>query len=313
MHWVLILFALFASLFTLSKTSLEYAHPFFLIGSRMCFAGALLLAHQFIFNRRHFKVHYEHVGAFLLLGILAIYLTNVSEIWGLQYMASAKACLIYSLSPFAAALLSYWCLKEKLNLKKWLGLCIGFLGIFPIMLNDLGQGSLGKAFFFISWPELALMTAVLSSVYGWILLKKVVQEYRYSPMLANGLSMLIGGILALTHSYFSHEPWDPIPIIEGQWGGYLECTLWMCLISNVICYNLYGHLLKKYSATFMALSGLVTPFFASLFGWYFLDEVISWHFYASMLIFSFGLIIFYQEEIQEGNFIASSEKKTLAS
>ena len=74
-------------------------------------------------------------------------------------------------------------------------------------------------------------------------------------------------------------------------------ALWMLLISNVVCYNLYGHLLKRFSATFMSLAGLITPLFASLFGWYFLDEVITWHFYMSMFIFSIGLFIFYQEEI----------------
>jgi len=42
---------------------------------------------------------------------------------------------------------------------------------------------------------------------------------------------------------------------------------------------------------------LITPLFASLFGWYFLNEAITWHFYASMAIFSLGLTLFYQEEL----------------
>jgi drug/metabolite transporter (DMT)-like permease len=47
----------------------------------------------------------------------------------------------------------------------------------------------------------------------------------------------------------------------------------------------------------MSLAGLVTPLFASLFGWYFLNEEISWHFFASMVLFSIGLTLFYQEEL----------------
>jgi drug/metabolite transporter (DMT)-like permease len=47
----------------------------------------------------------------------------------------------------------------------------------------------------------------------------------------------------------------------------------------------------------MSLAGLVTPLFASLFGWYFLNEAITWHFYAAMTLFSIGLFIFYQEEV----------------
>ena len=43
MFFVILLFAMFASLFTLQKETLEYCEPFFLIGSRMLFAGIILL------------------------------------------------------------------------------------------------------------------------------------------------------------------------------------------------------------------------------------------------------------------------------
>jgi len=294
---VIVLFALFASLFTFSKSALEFCEPFFLIGSRMAFAGLLLLAHQFIFNRKviHFKI--AHFLPLLILGLVSIYITNIAEIWGLQYMSSAKACLIYSLSPFVAALFAYWILNERLNGKKWLGLCVGFIGLTPILFTQTGAQDLTKDLLFISWPEISLIIAVFASVYGWILLKKIIHEFHYTPMMANGISMLIGGMIALMHSYLSNESWTPFPIIDHQWAGFIECTLWMTLISNVICYNLYGYLLKRFSATFMSLAGLVTPLFASLFGWYFLNETITWHFFASMILFSMGLSLFYQEEI----------------
>lgn len=109
--------------------------------------------------------------------------------------------------------------------------------------------------------------------------------------------MLIGGLLALIHSYISGESWQPIPIIGNNTIALVECAIWMTLISNIICYNLYGYLLTKYSATFLSLAGLITPLFASLFGWYFLNEQITWHFYMSIFLFSIGLFIFYQEEI----------------
>lgn len=298
MPLVIVLFALFASLFTFSKSALEFSQPFFLIGSRMTFAGLLLLGHQFIFNRQAYSnIKASHLIPLVMLGLVSIYITNIAEIWGLQFMSSAKACLIYSLSPFVAALFAYWVLKEKLNLKKWLGLLIGFIGLTPILFTQSASSDLVKDLLFVSWSEIALIVAVFASVYGWILLKKIINDFQYSPMMANGVSMLIGGMLALFHSYLSHETWAPFPIINGKYAAFLECTLWMTLISNVICYNLYGYLLKRFSATFLSLAGLITPLFASLFGWYFLNEVITWHFFASMTLFSIGLIIFYLEEI----------------
>ncbi len=309
MPLVIFLFALFASLFTLSKTALDFSEPFFLIGSRMTFAGLLLLTHQFLFNRANFKIKGAHILPLIMLGLVSIYITNIAEIWGMQYMSSAKACLIYSLSPFIAALFAYWMLKETLTAKKWIGLCVGFIGLTPILFTHSSSAEFAKDLLFFSWAEVALITAVFASVYGWILLKKIINEYRYSFILANGLSMLLGGMLALSHSYLSGESWSPLPVTAGKYGAYFECALWMTLISNVICYNLYGYLLKRFSATFMSLAGLVTPLFASLFGWYFLDEVISWHFFASMGLFSIGLAIFYQEELA-GNLATPSNAQS---
>jgi len=298
MPLVILLFAMFASLFTLSKSALEFSEPFFLIGSRMTFAGLILLVHQGIFNRQAFKIKFSQFLPLVTLGLVSIYITNIAEIWGIQYMSSAKACLIYSLSPFLAALVAFWVLKEKLSSKKWLGLFIGFIGLVPILYAQSSPSELAKDLLIFSWSEMAMIVAVIASVYGWILLKKIINQYRFTPIMANGVSMLIGGVLALFHSYLSGESWTPFPIVENKMMSFIEVTVWMTLISNVICYNLYGYLLKRFSATFMSLAGLVTPLFASLFGWYFLDEVITWHFYASMILFSIGLTIFYHEEIR---------------
>lgn len=293
---VILLFAMFASLFGLSKATLAYSEPFFLIGSRMFLAGILLTAHQLIFNRKNINFKLAHLLPLFLLGFLNIYLTNIAEIWGIKHMVSAKACLIYSLSPFLAALVAYFVLRETLNSKKWLGLCIGFFGLIPIFMTQTQSEQMAGNIGIISLAEVALLIAVFCSVYGWTLLKKIINDYKYSPLMANGISMIIGGGLALLHSYFSGEHWAPIPVT--QFKPFLLNTLWMCLISNIVCYNLYGFLLKRYSATFMSFAGLVTPFFASLFGWFFLDETITWHFFASITLFSIGLTIFYQEELK---------------
>lgn len=305
---VILLYALFASLFGLSKDTLNYSEPFFLIGSRMFFAGLLLLAHQFIWNRQQFKFKWVHVIPLFLLGFLNIYLTNIAEIWGLQHMLSAKACLIYSLSPFLAALVAYFLLKERLNSKKWLGLCVGFAGLIPIFMTQSPTEKIVGEFMNISFAEIALLIAVLCSVYGWTLLKKIISEFRFSFVMANGISMTLGGALALAHSYFSGENWNPIPVTD--FGPFLQNTFWMCLISNIICYNLYGFLLKRYTATFMSFAGLITPLFASFFGWMFFNETITWHFFASVILFSIGLSIFYQEELKRDKLYVKPELAT---
>jgi drug/metabolite transporter (DMT)-like permease len=57
----------------------------------------------------------------------------------------------------------------------------------------------------------------------------------------------------------------------------------------------------------MSFAGLVTPFFASFFGWYFLGETISWHYFASIIVFSIGLTIFYLEELKRDKVFLKAE------
>lgn len=295
MIFVILVYALFASVFTTAKTALEYTEPLFLVGSRMALAGLCLLLYQFFFHRERFSLQKKDIPRLLLLALFSIYLTNAFEFWGLKYLTSFKTCFIYSLSPFASALLSYFVFTEKMTAKKWWGLIIGFSGFIPILLNQTASEEATGHLLFLSWAEIAVIMAALCSVYGWIVLKQLVSENNLSPIMANGASMLVGGTVALCHSFFV-EDWNPVPIKE--YGPFFTCAAVLILVSNFICYNLYGWLLKRYSATFMSFAGFTTPLFAAFFGWLYLGETITWPFYLSATIVFLGLTLFYQEELK---------------
>lgn len=296
MHYVILLYALFASVFTLAKTGLIYTQPLFFVGTRMLLAGIILLGYQRIVTKHSFSFDRKTWSRLLLLAVFNIYLTNVFEFWGLRYLTSFKTCFIYSLSPFLSALFCFFLFSEKMTMKKTIGLCIGFLGFIPILMNQSANEEQTGHLFMFSWAEIAVMMAAVCSVYGWILLKQLVNEHQLSPMTANGMSMLIGGALALSHS-FAVEDWNPLPVTD--FSIYLECTLLLILISNLICYNLYGWLLKSYSATFISFAGFTTPLFSAFFGWLFLGEIVTWPFYLSFVIVFFGLLLFDQDELKQ--------------
>jgi drug/metabolite transporter (DMT)-like permease len=109
--------------------------------------------------------------------------------------------------------------------------------------------------------------------------------------------MLLGGPMALGHSRIT-ENWNPVPVTE--FVPFLECAFLLIIVSNLICYNLYGALLRKYTATFMSFAGFSTPLFTAFFGWLFLGETVSFSFYLSAVIVFAGLILFNQEELGKG-------------
>jgi drug/metabolite transporter (DMT)-like permease len=296
---VILMYGVWSSMFSIAKIALQYSPPIFLTGCRMGIAGVILLAYCAIAKRSAFKLDRQQMVSLALLALFSIYLTNVLEFWALQYLSAAKTCFIYSLSPFFAAFFSYLHFGERMNSQKWLGLSIGLLGMFPVLLMQTGAEDLLNAIGFLSWPALAIMGAALCSVYGWVLLRLVVKNQMISPLMANGASMFFGGMLAFCHSMFS-ESWTPFPVSAGNISPFLGWTLLMAFVSNILCYNLYGLMLKKFTATFLSFLGLLSPIFASMHGWLFLGEPISWVIFASTGVVSCGLWIVYAAELKQG-------------
>lgn len=299
-----LLFAVWSSVFSFGKAMMQYAPPIFLTSARMLIAGVLILGYLLIFKRSSLKLDRKQLISIGLLAIFSIYLTNVLEFWGLQYLSVAKTCFIYSLSPFFAALFSYLHFNEKMNLRKWIGLSIGLIGFIPVLLTQTGSEELMTAYGFFTWPTLAVMAAALFSVYGWVLLRLIVKDHETSPLVANGGSMMIGGLLALVHSYFS-ESWQPLPVTSAHATPFLLGTTAMALLYNVVCYNVYGLMLRRFTATFLSFMGLLSPVFASLSGWLLLGEVPAPQIFISTAIVSLGLWIVYRAELKQGYIVSS--------
>jgi drug/metabolite transporter (DMT)-like permease len=296
---VILMYAGWSSIFSIGKMTLEHCPPLFLTASRMLLASALLLTFMAFKDRFSFRLTLKQFLFICLLAIFSIYLTNALEFWSLQHLTAAKTCFIYSLSPFFSAIFSYLHFGEKLNARKWLGMAIGFAGFIPVLAMQKGAGEMVTSLSFLSWPELAMMGAALCTVYGWVLLRLIVKDTTVPPMLANGGSMLIGGALALGHSYLI-ETWNPLPLSPNHFSPFVQGTLIMTLISNLVCYNFYGLMLKRYTATFLSFMGLLSPVFASLSSWLFLGEQPSPVIFLSTGIVSVGLWLIYSAELRQG-------------
>ena len=296
---VILLEFLMALVFPLGRIIIRVSQPIFVTGTRMLLGGIILLVYfyfRFPTQWREF-IKLRYIGIWLLLAIFNIYLTNVLEFWGLQTLSAAKACFIYNLSPLFAALYSYLFFYEHMTIKKWLGLFIGFFGFFPVLLRSTPTEELLGGIYFLSWAELALIGAAIATSFGWIMMRRSVRKKSYPLVLANGISMVIGGIFALLTSLL-FEHWDPLPVTNYKL--FLIYLLFFISISNLISYNLYAFLLKYYTATLLSFAGFICPLFTALIAWLFLGETVTWVFFFSSALIFLGLYIFYQEELHLG-------------
>ncbi len=294
---IVILYALLGGTFSLGKVLVAYAQPFFLVGIRMFTAGLLLLIYQYLQRDATFKFEKKHWSLYLQVILFTIYFPYFLRFWGMRYMPSSKASLLYSLSPFFSYFFSYIFCQEKITAQKIIGLLIGFFGFLPF----LSSSNTSNFHYGISWPEVAIILSVSSMSYGWIIVRKLMKENNYAPGMINGISMTCGGLLALVTSLLleSHTAIDDPTI-------FFSILAIIILISNLICHNLYANLLKEYSPTFLAFAGFLTPLFTAFYGWFFLHEVISWSFLTSCLCIFVGLTIFYQDELKQKIIVASN-------
>lgn len=299
------LFALWSLSFPMGKNILEHISPILFTAIRMTLAGSLLTLF-FVSKKNIYNTSKKQWIAIALLGFFSVYLTNIFEFWSLSHLSSTKTCFLYSLSPFLTAFLSYIHFKEKITPKKCLGLLLGIIGVMPAFFVKTGTEVGFSTFIGFTLPEISMLLAVFFSVYGWIILRLLVKKDQVSPPFANGVSMIVGGLMALVTAFFlekdnllTFSTNSQVPMTA------IHSLIGVTLLSNIICYNFYGYLLKKCTATFLSFFGLLSPLFASLHGYFFYGEAINWTLLIFMPLILLGSWIFYKEEVRKGYIITN--------
>ena len=302
-----------ASTFTVAKTAMFYMKPIYFIGFRMSIAGLLLLTYLYLFKREKWQFSRKDLKLLLSILFFHIYCAYILESWALQYLTSAKTCLLYSLSPFITALIAYQIHNQRLSKQKWIALLVGFCAMLPILFDQSPQEKLWSTGSFLSIPEMVLILAIVSSSFGWITMKELTVGRGYSPLLVNGIGMLGGGILAFItaivfegSSIFMYSMPEDLAgkLLLPHFGWHATCIImaiatmvYLIIVANIIGYNLYSYLLSRYSPTFLSFAGFITPFFASIIGWIFLSESLSVPFCVSLVLTMISLFIFYKQEV----------------
>lgn len=308
---ILFTFGILASAITVNKIILFTMAPTLLVGIRMFFAGIILAMYTYFFAKE--RLHLARIKKYLLILILitacSTYLPSILKAYGLQKMVSSKAAFFGSLEPFIAAVFAYIFLGETLNLHKISGILLGFAGALVMLIAPDRFENQMMAFAFISWPEIAVISAIIMSRFGWTLIAKYLKDKIFSPTEINTITMLISGTLSL-FTAFSLGQTD-VTSLEGAPYSILKAfpfndlnpntsllifLIYTIIVGNLIAYNLYAHVLKKYSVTFVALVGFSVPLFVHIYGWLFLSENLSTRFFISSLFTFMGLCIFFIQE-----------------
>lgn len=284
---------IWSSSFAFSKLAMGVAAPMFVTGSRMLIAG-MVLAGIVIWRKGTLRLPRALYLPVSIVAVVGFYLTNVCEFLGLQHLSSAKACFIYGLSPFISAIFSYIQLQEVVTIKKLSGLGLGLLGYLFYLFFGGGDSTWSWQ---LGWPEMLVLLATCLGAFGWTLLRKIEKSSSLSVMAINAYAMLISGGMSLGHSFIV-ETWHPVPV--SNFPVFFQAIFCLVLFSNLISYNLYAKLLKKYSSTFLSFCNLVMPIFSAFYGWLLLGEPFSRSLPFAVAFMIIGCRMIYSEEFRQG-------------
>lgn len=287
-------YAVLASTFTIAKVVSGLADPLFLIGVRMIAASPIMFIVHRLNKGASFKIAKKHFWLFFWLSLCHITIPFVGEFWALKYVSSTKTAIIYSLTPFIAAILAFFLHKKKIAVSQYLGLAIGLLGILPTMISPDEISHKAGEFLSVSLPELVLLICVVSASYAWFLVAKLMSE-GYGISLVNGVAMLLGGLVSLG-SWFIFADTNTV-LAQGDLGQFIFWMALLVITSNVISYNFYGWLIGRMSIPLMSTVGFSCPIFASIYGKFFLGEELGLSHLIALVMVALGIWLFYRGEL----------------
>lgn len=286
---ILALYAVLAMTFTVGKMLLSFMTPLWLNGLRMTLAGSVILAIYYWYHRR-IAIQKKDVALFGIVSLVHIFIPYTTEFIALERLSPSCVALFFNLTPCFTALFSYFFFHEVMTWRKIIGFAIGLGGIWYIM-QPVDWMACGICFDYVY-----VFTSVISCSLGWVLFR-ILLTRGYNALLINGVAMLSGGILSLV-SAVAVEP--KINISSTELPMFLFLFFSIILLANVIFYNAYGYLLKKYSATLLSFIGFFTPLITAVYDWAFLGIHVQVEFYIATVIVAYGIYIFYQEELRQG-------------
>ena len=194
---------LWGSSFTLIKLGLKEIQPLTLASLRFLLALPLLVVSMRFQSKNIFKM-FKFPGwkYFPILGLTGVTLYHALQNLGLNFTTASNSSVIIASNPVFIALFSHFYLKERLNVKKALGIALAFSGVLAVILHR-GTLSLALNPMGVMGDFLCLGAALCWAFYS-VFGKKALTSF--NAHVVTTYSMLFGTLSLLPLIFFFEKP-----------------------------------------------------------------------------------------------------------
>jgi len=252
--------------------------PFIFAGIRFLIAGSLMLGYAIIKGLEIPKKPSDirkisTVGLFLLVG------GNGCVVFAETWVNSGMASLIVAIVPLFMVLIEMVTrINTNVNIKSWIGLLIGFLGVALLVNSNSGTGSMDIKGVFV------LLLGAFMWASGSVYSKRF--KAKGSVVAHIAIQMLAGGAALTAIGFALGEANKMHFTIQG-----IGAITYLIFFGSIIGYSCYIYILKKWPAAKAGTYAYVNPVVAIFLGVAILQEPISFKVIISALIILGSVII----------------------
>tara|TARA_B100000965_G_C19544818_1_gene737272 strand:- start:551 stop:1402 length:852 start_codon:yes stop_codon:yes gene_type:complete len=250
--------------------------PFFQITwARYFFTVFFILPLMFLFFKKQLKWT-ENPKLQFCRG-LTLFLANICFFYSISIISMAKALTLAFVAPLITTVLSPIFLGEKVGIKRWSAVIIGFIGILVVIRPGFIEFNLASF--------AAIGTGCFYGVY-LIITRKL--HSTDSPLLTLLITGIVGTIIA---SFIVPSVWVNPTLIQWSWLGLIG--IFACLGHILLIYSL-----KYADASKLAPFGYLEIIPNIILGYYLFNDLLDlWSFVGLLIIISSGLYVIRREYI----------------
>ena len=216
---------------------------------------------------------------YALIGLCNIAIPFVLIAIGTAKINSYLAAILMSTTPLSGSILAHFFTKdEKLSFLKSLGVLIGFSGIVLLFFDKVIINSENYIY--------ALITILGSTFYciGGLLTLKLKDEKNENVTTSTTIWSVI---FLLPFSLVLETPWNSNPTLISTLS-----LLYLGVIATGFAWLIRFRILTVNGLVFQTQVAYLIPIFGIIFGYFLMDEIITWRVLLSLVIILIGIFIF---------------------
>jgi len=269
---VIVTTSLMGSAFAIGKIGLDYSSPILLVAFRFTLAGLLMAIFVILWKRPH-PDNAKDWGKMFIIGFFQTAGVMGCIFVSLETITAGESSILTFINPLLVIIFGTIFLKFAYRRLQWIGVILGFLGVFITFGAHLTI-KIGTLLGFLSAVSWAIGTLLIKT---W--------GEKFDVWVLTAYQMLFGGIILFFSSFMLEKPFFEATATS------IFILLWLAIMASIVQFAVWFYLLHIGDPGKTSAFLFLAPFFGVLSGWLLLDEPIHWYVMLGGLFIFVGIFL----------------------